>query len=78
LMLLLTTISLLSLTAGCVHPHPQTPNPISFCEVFEPAYFNKEDTINWLVANDNQFLKDVVSMNETYQKLCGGSTEDLP
>lgn len=33
-------------------------------------YFNREETINWLVANDSQFLRDVLSMNETYEKLC--------
>lgn len=68
--LLLMTISSLSLIAGCVHPQPPIPNPTSFCEVFEPIYFNREETINWLVANDSQFIKDVLAMNETYEKLC--------
>ena len=58
LVLLLMIISSLSLTVGCAHPHPPTANPISFCEVFTPLYFNEEATITWLVANDKQFIKD--------------------
>jgi hypothetical protein len=68
--LLLTSISSLSLLAGCAHPKPPVSNPTSFCEVFEPVYFGSEQTIIWLTEHDKGFIKDVLKMNETYARLC--------
>lgn len=62
---------LTALTLGCVSkPEPVAPVIISdHCYKDAPLFYSRA-TKEFLLANDEEFLRDVVTHNETYVKLC--------
>jgi len=62
---LLTTLSLVAaLLAGCVKP---TGN---YCDIAGPLYFGSDATVEYLLENDKEFLRGVVTSNEIWQDQC--------
>lgn len=50
--------------AGCVK---QTGN---YCDIAGPLYFGSDATVEYLLENDKEFLRGVVTSNETWQGQC--------
>lgn len=65
----MTSVLALVLLSGCV----RTEWSDTYCEIAEPHLFGGEETINWLVKNDRDFLVSVVVHNETVSRLCDNS-----
>ena len=66
----LTTLALLTvLLSGCARIEWSD----TYCDIATPHLFSNEETINWLVRNDRDFLVSVVVHNETVSRLCDNS-----
>lgn len=65
--------SLTALTLGCASkPEPVAPVIISdHCYKDAPLFYSRA-TKEFLLINDEEFLRDVVKHNETYVALCPG------
>lgn len=54
--------SLPVLLSGCVKSE--------YCDVAFPLRFGGQETIDFLIREDREFLEDTVIHNETYAELC--------
>lgn len=67
----LALISLVVLISGCVSQPKPAPILISdHCYKDAPLFFAPETKV-YLEQNDEEFLRDLVIHNETYERLCG-------
>ena len=57
---LIATLCVAGLLSGCVATSPSG----DFCDIARPIYFNSEEVVDWLLANDETLLRDLVSHNE--------------
>ena len=44
-----------------------------FCDIARPMYFASDASVDWIAANDERLLRDIVSHNEK-TKSCGGAS----
>lgn len=63
----MTLILLIALLAGCAKTIDG-----NYCDIADPVYFNTQETIDWLAENDPRFLRDTITNNEIYDRLCNG------
>ena len=45
----------------------------SYCDISSPLYFDHEDVIEMLMAEDRQLITDILVHNETHSRICGSS-----
>lgn len=57
---LIAILCVAGLLSGCVATSPSG----DFCDIARPIYFNSEEVVDWLLANDETLLRDLVSHNE--------------
>jgi hypothetical protein len=43
----------------------------SYCDLSSPLYFASQNTPDYLQDNDEGFLRDVITHNEIWSKICG-------
>jgi hypothetical protein len=65
----LTTLMTLSLVSvpllGCA---VTTGN---YCDIAQPLYFNQDSSVQMLIEQDRELLRNIVTHNEQWQELCG-------
>lgn len=42
-----------------------------YCDVASPLYFENQDVVDYLLAEDRELLRGIVTSNETWAALCG-------
>ena len=57
---------LIVLLSGCA-----TPPTSNYCLIYSPQSFGEQATINYLLENDRELLRGIVTQNETYEEICG-------
>ena len=55
----------IALLSGCA-----TVATSNYCQIYSPSYFESEAVIQFLGENDKALLRNIVTQNETYAKLC--------
>lgn len=58
-------ICAIALLSGCAASRGD-----SYCDLSSPLYFASQNTPDYLQENDEAFLRDVVTHNETWQAIC--------
>ena len=61
---LIVTLCVAGLMSGCGATSPSG----DFCDIARPIHFNSEGVVDWLLANDEALLRDLVSHNEVTAK----------
>ena len=53
------------LLSGCAQRSNDT-----YCDLAGPMYFENQNIINHLIEKDKQLLTDIITHNETWEKIC--------
>ena len=61
------TLSLVSGLAAC---SGATTTTSEYCDIAFPLRLDHETTIDYLVADESQFVREVLAHNETHEELC--------
>jgi hypothetical protein len=62
----LTAGCAVALLAGCA-PRMGTD---TYCAITSPIYFGSDQTVDYLIGNDRQLLRDIIVHNETIEGFC--------
>ena len=42
-----------------------------FCDIATPFFVDNEETLDYLVADEPQFVRELLSHNEIHEEMCG-------
>ena len=56
---------IIALLSGCA-----TISGDTYCDIAAPLYFENENTVKFLIEQDEDLFKDILVHNETHQKVC--------
>jgi len=62
--LILIPTLLTVLLSGCVTRSD------SYCDLARPLLFDRQASVDWLLTNDRELLKDILVHNETQERIC--------
>lgn len=58
----LLMLCVIALVSGCENPE--------YCDIAKPMFFGSDDTIEYLLREDQQLLRAIVTHNEVRSALC--------